>query len=145
MLPFSAPPVSTPARPRRGYGTAVILPRDDGRVLAISRGTDIENWGLPGGKTEPGETFEEAAVRELYEETGVDARASRLVPVLERYEARVHAVIFLLQGRVVMPAVLESHPFEGFVDWKTPAELLGPKCRHRGENIVAFSRVGLLG
>lgn len=122
----------------------MILPRPDGYVLAISRGTDLSNWSLPGGKTEAGESFEEAALRELFEETGVDGRTGRLSPVLEEYQARKHAVIFLLEGQVLMPPVLESRPFEGYVDWKRPDELLAPTCWHREQNVVAFSRVGLL-
>ncbi|MCU1725454.1 NUDIX domain-containing protein [Pseudomonas sp. 7P_10.2_Bac1] len=33
-----------------------------------------EYWATPGGGVEPGETFEQAAIRELYEEVGITAR-----------------------------------------------------------------------
>jgi len=33
---------------------------------------DGEKWQLPGGKPEPGETLKETAVREVYEETGIN-------------------------------------------------------------------------
>lgn len=42
-----------------------------------------DRWGFPGGKIEPGETFAEAAVRELAEETGVQARAGRQLTTLD--------------------------------------------------------------
>ena len=47
---------------------------DDGRLLMIQRGTepDLGRWSLPGGRVELGETDEEAAVREVREETGLD-------------------------------------------------------------------------
>jgi 8-oxo-dGTP pyrophosphatase MutT (NUDIX family) len=42
----------------------------DGRVLLIHR-ERYDDWSLPKGKLEPGETFEAAALREVEEETGV--------------------------------------------------------------------------
>lgn len=44
----------------------------DGRVLLVHRDR-YDDWSLPKGKLEPGETWEEAALREVEEETGVRA------------------------------------------------------------------------
>ncbi len=46
------------------------------RVILIKRSKPPKagDWSLPGGRIEPGETRREAALRELYEETGVRAR-----------------------------------------------------------------------
>ena len=51
---------------------AVVL-RRDGAVLFVRRGRApaAGSWTLPGGKVEPGETLEQAVVRELAEETGL--------------------------------------------------------------------------
>ncbi|WP_129306389.1 NUDIX domain-containing protein [Streptomyces sp. L2] len=54
-------------------GVGVLLIGPDGRILIgrrIKRG-ETPTWCLPGGHVEPGETFEEAALREVEEETGI--------------------------------------------------------------------------
>ncbi len=56
----------------------MILNADETRVLLHLRG-DIRLWSLPGGGVEPGEAWEEAAVREAYEETGYRIAIDRLV------------------------------------------------------------------
>lgn len=42
------------------------------KILAVSRKYDPTDFGLVGGKVDPGETPEEALVRETKEETGLD-------------------------------------------------------------------------
>jgi 8-oxo-dGTP pyrophosphatase MutT (NUDIX family) len=50
----------------------VLIISSDGRVLAVSRKHDPTDFGLPGGKVEPGEEPWEAARRECREETGLE-------------------------------------------------------------------------
>jgi 8-oxo-dGTP diphosphatase len=42
----------------------------EGRVLVVHRGR-YDDWSLPKGKLEPGESWEQAALREVEEETGL--------------------------------------------------------------------------
>ena len=62
----------------------VVCLRGD-QVLLIKRGTPPRQgqWSLPGGRLEWGETTKVAALRELMEETGVEARLLGLVDVLD--------------------------------------------------------------
>jgi 8-oxo-dGTP diphosphatase len=46
---------------------------DDGRVALVHR-PRYDDWSLPKGKLDPGESFEEAALREVEEETGMRCR-----------------------------------------------------------------------
>jgi 8-oxo-dGTP diphosphatase len=57
-----------------------LLVRDDGRIAVIHR-PRYDDWSLPKGKLDPGESFEAGAVREVLEETGVRGRiVSELEP-----------------------------------------------------------------
>lgn len=51
---------------------------DDAGLLLLERRADTGRWTVPGGAVDPGEQPAEAAVREVYEETGVHATVERL-------------------------------------------------------------------
>ncbi len=59
-----------PASPVIGVGAVVIR---DGRILLVKRGQPPGEglWAIPGGVLELGETLQQAAVREILEETGL--------------------------------------------------------------------------
>lgn len=64
--------------------TAVALIDPDGRVLLAQRpeGKSLAGlWEFPGGKVDPGETPEQALIRELQEELGIDTWTSCLAPL----------------------------------------------------------------
>ena len=58
----------------------------DGLVAVVHR-PRYDDWSLPKGKLDPGESFEQAALREVEEETGLRARLVRELPSVE-YEVR---------------------------------------------------------
>ncbi len=71
-----------PNRPLVGVGVVVF--RGD-RVLLLRRGKPPREgqWSLPGGRQRLGERVRETAVRELREETGVEAEVTGLLDVLD--------------------------------------------------------------
>lgn len=82
----------------------------DGQALLVRRANqpDMGKWGFPGGKMEAGETVRDTAVRELFEETGVRARAGQPLTVLDVFDHEKDGTLrrqFLL---VVVPCHWES-------------------------------------
>lgn len=74
-----------PARPIVGAGAVVMK---DSQVLLIRRGKapKLGSWSLPGGAQEVGETIEEAVVREVLEETGLEVRVLAFLDVVDLIE-----------------------------------------------------------
>lgn len=80
-------------------GVACVLQDHHGcYLMGVRTGTDRDagKWAFPGGKIDRGETPQEAAVRELFEETGVRARVVRIGPIVKIPErAWRHVAVFL--------------------------------------------------
>jgi 8-oxo-dGTP pyrophosphatase MutT (NUDIX family) len=55
----------------RAAGGVVVRERGGGREVAVVHRPRYDDWSLPKGKAHPGEPWEEAAVREVREETGL--------------------------------------------------------------------------
>jgi 8-oxo-dGTP diphosphatase len=67
-------PREYPNLPQVAVGAIVVK---DGRVLLVQRGQAPSQglWAIPGGRLELGETLQQAAEREILEETGIQVRA----------------------------------------------------------------------
>ena len=63
-----------------------IITREDGKIL-LQRRSDNGNWSLIGGLMELDETFEQTALREIREETGLEVRLDYLVGVYHNRRA----------------------------------------------------------
>lgn len=86
-----------------------ILPvREDGRFLLLLRPTGT--WDPPAGRLQPGEVFEQGAVREVYEETGLLVAPRRILAtwVGESPNGGLLAAV-TYAGRVPDPEVRISH------------------------------------
>jgi len=118
-----------PAHPLPGVLAMVVR---DGRVLLVERGREPDHgkWGFPGGLVEVGETAQQAALRELVEETAVMAEAG---PVIEVFDIITHDEAGRVRFHFLLSAVrcrwLSGDGVAGDdaaqVGWFTPAEIAG--------------------
>lgn len=67
-------------RPIIAPGSAVII-LNDSKELLLQLREDTNDWGLPGGGMELGDSFEETAQKELHEETGLNAEELKLIGI----------------------------------------------------------------
>lgn len=92
----------------RPIATAVIFDDDRQKVL-LTRRSDNGRWCLPGGAMDPGESAEQACVREVDEETGLVVRAARLIGIYTSPDLlieypdgnRIQPVVFCFEANVV--------------------------------------------
>lgn len=105
----------------RRLAAVVLVRRADGTVLGVSRGKGTDQWGLPGGHVEEGETFAETATRELSEETGLAITELR----------EVHRALspggFLTATFVGRTKGTPRPSDEGDVAWMPPSALVDPQ------------------
>lgn len=110
------------------FVTAVALVDRDGRVLVQQRSAHRSMaglWEFPGGKVELGETPEQALIRELREELGIETSSACLAPACFASEAlgEQHLILLLYVCRkwTGMPQPLDAAALK----WVRPVELHG--------------------
>src|SRR5215467_2192797 len=74
----------------------VVVVNDAGQILFIKR-SDNDNWALPGGAIDLGESMTQAGVRETKEETGIDCE---IVGLLGIYTDSGQVILYTSNGEV---------------------------------------------
>jgi 8-oxo-dGTP diphosphatase len=118
-------------QPRRVPCVGAVVRDGQGRLLLVRRGTEPGRglWSVPGGRVEPGESLEEAVVREVAEETGLRVTVGRLVGRVERDgPGGVVYVIDDFEARVEGAARLTAGDDADEARWFTDDEVAGLPC-----------------
>jgi len=122
---------------------AVALIDPDGRILIAKRpeGKQLAGlWEFPGGKVEPGERPEQALIRELKEELGIDVKEACLAPFVftsHAYE-KFHLLMPLyLCRRWSGTVVAKEH---SALAWVKPAKLRDYPMPPADEPLIAWLR-----
>ena len=88
-----------PAAPRANSlvpSVNVVVANEAGEILMIRR-SDNDNWAVPGGAIDLGESMVQAAVRETREETGIECEITGLVGI---YSDPKHVILYTSDGEV---------------------------------------------
>jgi len=89
----------------------VVVTNEGGEILLIQR-SDNENWAIPGGAVDLGESLTDAAIRETREETGITCEVTGIVGI---YTDPKHVILYTSNGeaRQEFSIVLTARPVAG--------------------------------
>ena len=111
-----------------GLAVKAIVSDEQGRILLIRRSLESKNfkhkWDLPGGKVDPGESFDQALLREVEEETGLVVAITGVAGATEFEMAAVRVAVLILEVRSTGGTVRLSSEHDQFA-WAPRAEVAG--------------------
>ncbi|WZL72510.1 NUDIX domain-containing protein [Clostridiaceae bacterium 35-E11] len=99
-------------------GVAVVIFDNENNVLLQKR-ADVGLWGIPSGHVEPGETITNAAIREVFEETGLHIHLLRLIGVYSDPQSQIfrypngritHFVTCCFQAKIIGGKISNASP-----------------------------------
>ena len=133
-------------------GATAIIFNQEGKLLLIKRADD-GTWALPGGWADVGESAAETAVREAFEETGLQVMATHLLGVYDsrksgsRNPQHIYLIVFICEVTGgALTTSNETTAFGYFAENELPTDLhpgsqprIGDAFRYqRGEDVGPF-------
>jgi 8-oxo-dGTP diphosphatase len=118
---------------RPNVGIGIIIENADKKILVGKRiGSHAPFYSIPGGHLEVGETFEEAAIKEVLEETGLKIHAPKVLCVTNnlktfKTENKHHVSVTLYTNQFEgVPKVMEKEKCESW-EWLEPTNIPNPQ------------------
>ena len=115
---------------------AAMVRNDRGQILLVK--SPWRGWEYPGGLIEPGESFEAALRREIFEEAGVTVEIERFVGICKNVEKNIVNIDFICR---YISGELTTSEESIEVIWATPEEALElitfPLTKKRLENMLS--------
>lgn len=126
--------------PRTQIAVAIVRSRDRFLVGVRAEGTDLARYDeFPGGKVHSHETPAEAAIRECFEETGIEVTLVRLLQTVEHdYDHGKLRISFLL----CEPRVSHAHEPRAPFRWVSRSELNTLRFPEANESVVRLLLAG---
>lgn len=98
---------------RPGVGIGVIIENEKNEILIGKRiGNHAPYFSIPGGHLELGESFEEAAIREIFEETGLIIINPKVISITNNLRT------FKEEGKHYVSIILYTNEYKGTIEIK---------------------------
>jgi 8-oxo-dGTP diphosphatase len=111
----------------RDSAFAIIL---HARQILLVKARQKENWQLPGGRLEAGETPHQALTREVHEETGLEAAPVRLTGTYRREDGTV-ARVYEVRARGRLAGARREIVAQRWVSIRQALDMVGSGTRRR--------------
>lgn len=95
------------------YAGCIIF--DENNRLLLQKRSDCEKWGFLGGMVEFGESVEEAAIREVKEESGLDVEITSLYGVYSKYFAeftngdKAQPIVHIFKAKIIGGELIDQN------------------------------------
>ncbi|MGA1873595.1 MAG: NUDIX domain-containing protein [Thermoplasmatota archaeon] len=104
----------------------VVILNDEGKCLLIKRSMGSKGnpgkWDFPGGKVDPGETFDEGLLREVYEETKLRISLEKPLTMVESESPNNRVIYLFMEGKMIDGKIALSEEHEDHI-WIEPQEM----------------------
>jgi 8-oxo-dGTP diphosphatase len=101
-----------------GLSVRALITDVNNKILILKRSTDSKTnpgkWEFPGGKVDQAESFDQALIREVYEETQLKISLDHVVGISEQNLHLIRAVHIIMSGKIIEGNLTLSSEHEGY-------------------------------